>query len=134
MQNAAPLVGNTDREGADRWIRRGNAYGTISAIDAGGGDNVVVLDSLGWIGNVTRAGYAVQPFGAVTKNCSSVDFAADIRPPECFARSSDCFAYVEVGGDAYAQGDGEFRLPLVLAQASRIFHSSCEGKLRIALE
>ncbi len=104
VQDAAPLVGNTDREGADRWIRRGNSYGTISAIDAGGGDNVVVLDSLGWIGNVTRAGYAVQPFGAVTKNCSSVDFAADIRPPECFARSSDCFAYVEVGGDAYAQG------------------------------
>ena len=30
--------------------------------------------------------------------------------------------------------DGEFRLPLVLAQASPIFHSSCEGKLGIALE
>ena len=30
--------------------------------------------------------------------------------------------------------DGEFRLPLVLAQASAIFHSSCEGKLGIALE
>ncbi len=104
VQNAASLVGNADREGADRWIRRGNAYGTISAIDAGGGDNVVVLDGLGWIGNTTRAGYAVQPIGAVTKNCASVDFAADIRPPECFARSSDCFAYVEVGGDAYAQG------------------------------
>ena len=29
---------------------------------------------------------------------------------------------------------GEFRLPLVLAQASPIFHSSCEGKLGIALE
>ena len=28
----------------------------------------------------------------------------------------------------------EFRLPLVLAQASPIFHSSCEGKLGIALE
>ena len=104
VQNAASLVGNADREGADRWIRRGNAYGTISAIDAGGGDNVVVLDGLGWIGNTTRAGYAVQPIGAVTKNCASVDLAADIRPPECFARSSDCFAYVEVGGDAYAQG------------------------------
>ena len=32
------------------------------------------------------------------------------------------------------KGDGEFRLPLVLAQASPIFHSSCEGKLGIALE
>ena len=30
--------------------------------------------------------------------------------------------------------DGEFRLPLVLAQASPVFHSSCEGKLGIALE
>ena len=30
--------------------------------------------------------------------------------------------------------DGEFRMPLVLAQASPIFHSSCEGKLGIALE
>ena len=104
VRNTASLVGNTDREGADRWIRRGNAYGTISAIDAGGGDNVVVLDSLGWIGNVTRAGYAVQPIGSITKNCASVDFAADIRPPACFARDSSCFAYVEVGGDAYAQG------------------------------
>ena len=104
VQNAASLVGNTDREGADRWIRRGNAYGTISTIDAGGGDNVVVLDSLGWIGSVTRAGYAVQPFGSVTKNCASVDFAVDIRPPACFARDSSCYAYVEVGGDAYAQG------------------------------
>ena len=37
VQNAAPLVGNADREGADRWIRRGNAYGTISAVDAGAG-------------------------------------------------------------------------------------------------
>ena len=30
--------------------------------------------------------------------------------------------------------DGEFRMPLVLAQGSPIFHSSCEGKLGIALE
>ena len=29
---------------------------------------------------------------------------------------------------------GKVRLPLVLAQASPIFHSSCEGKLGIALE
>jgi hypothetical protein len=104
VQNAAPLVGNADREGVDRWIRRGNSYGTISAVDAGGGDNVVVLDGFGWIGNTTRAGYAVQPIGAVTKNCASVDLAADIRPPERFARDSGCFARVEVGGDAYAQG------------------------------
>ena len=30
--------------------------------------------------------------------------------------------------------DGEFRMPLVLAQGSAIIGSSCEGKLGIALE
>src|SRR5574341_2144585 len=34
----------------------------------------------------------------------------------------------------FASDDGEFRLLLVLAQASPIFHSSCEGKLAIALK
>ena len=41
------------------------------------------------------------------------------------------FSRVAAGFSSY---DGEFRLPLVLAQASPIFHSSCEGKLGIALE
>ena len=41
------------------------------------------------------------------------------------------FSQVTAGFSSY---DGEFRLPLVLAQASPIFHSSCEGKLGIALE
>ncbi len=104
VQNAASLAAHSDREGADRWIRRGNTYGTINAVDAGGGDNVVILDGFGRNGNETREGYAVQPFGAVTKGLDSVDFAADIRPPERFADSSGCYAYVEVGGDAYAQG------------------------------
>ena len=39
-----------------------------------------------------------------------------------------------VGSFCHSAYDGEFRLPLVLAQASPIFHSSCEGKLGIALE
>ena len=34
----------------------------------------------------------------------------------------------------FSSYDGEFRMPLVLAQGSPIFHSSCEGKLGIALE
>ena len=38
------------------------------------------------------------------------------------------------GTSGFSNYDGEFRLPLVLAQASPIFHSSCEGKLGIALE
>ena len=104
VKNAASLVGHSNREGADRWIRRGNAYGLFNVVDAGGGDSVLVLDDFGWIEQVTRAGYAVQPFGSASKNCASVDFAADIRPPECFARDKDCFARVEVGGDDYAQG------------------------------
>ena len=41
------------------------------------------------------------------------------------------FPRVSAGFSSY---DGEFRMPLVLAQGSPIFHSSCEGKLGIALE
>ena len=41
------------------------------------------------------------------------------------------FSRVTAGFSSY---DGEFRLPLVLAQASPIVHSSSEGKLGIALE
>ena len=35
---------------------------------------------------------------------------------------------------AFSSYVGEFRLPLLLAQGSPIFHSSCEGELGIALE
>ena len=41
------------------------------------------------------------------------------------------FSQVEVEFSNYYW---EFRLPLVLAPGSLIFHSSCEGKLRVALE
>ena len=41
------------------------------------------------------------------------------------------FSRVAAGFSSY---DGEFRMPLVLAQGSPIFHSSCEEKLGIALE
>ena len=41
------------------------------------------------------------------------------------------FSRVAAGYSSY---DGEFRMPLVLARGSPIFHSSCEGKLGIALE
>ena len=41
------------------------------------------------------------------------------------------FSRVAAGFSSY---DGEFRMPLVLAHGSPIFHSSCEGKLGIALE
>ena len=41
------------------------------------------------------------------------------------------FSRVAAGFSSY---HGEFRMPHVLAQGSPIFHSSCEGKLGIALE
>ena len=41
------------------------------------------------------------------------------------------FSRVTAGFSSYV---GEFRMPLVLAQGSPMFHSSCEGKLGIALE
>ena len=34
----------------------------------------------------------------------------------------------------FSSYDGDFWLPLVLAQGSPIFHSSCEGELGVALE
>ena len=42
-----------------------------------------------------------------------------------------CFSQVAVGFSSY---DRDFWLPLVLAQGSPIFHSSCEGELEVALE
>ena len=41
------------------------------------------------------------------------------------------FSRVAAGFSSY---DGECRMPLVLAQGSSIFHSSCKGELGIALE
>ena len=36
--------------------------------------------------------------------------------------------------EGFSNYDGEFRLPLVLAQGSPIIHSICEGELGVALE
>ena len=38
------------------------------------------------------------------------------------------------GAAGFSNYNGEYRLPLVLAQGSPIIHSSCEGELGIALE
>ena len=38
------------------------------------------------------------------------------------------------GAAGFSSYDGEFRLPLVMAQGSPIFHSSCQGERGIALE
>ena len=41
------------------------------------------------------------------------------------------FSPVAAGFSSY---DGEFKLPLVLAQGSPMFHSNCDGELGITLE
>ena len=41
------------------------------------------------------------------------------------------FSRVAAGFSSY---EGEFRMPLVLAQGNPMFHSSCDGKLGISLE
>ena len=112
VRDAAALATATDREGADLWIRRDIANGFMNIIDAGGGDGVVSMTGVGVTDNdpKNRTMFAVQPFGSASKNCASVDLAADIRPPACFSAEdsnytvSSGYAYVEVGGDNYYQG------------------------------
>ena len=109
VRDAAALAAATDREGADRWIRRGSAAGQIYVIDAGNGDCVAAMTGIGRT-TENRSMFAVQPFGSASKNCASVDFSADIRPPAFFSAegssttTSSGYAYVEVGGDNYYQG------------------------------
>ena len=109
VRDVAVLAGDTDREGADRWIRRGRNVGSMSVIDAGGGDGVVSMTDISRTSG-NRSMFAVQPFGSASKNCASVDFSADIRPPAFFSAegssttTSSGYAYVEVGGDNYYQG------------------------------
>ena len=109
VRDAAELAvsGRTDREGADNWIRRG-PYGSVNVVDAGDGDGVAVIDDAPWYYSGSEyTAYAVQSLGTAPKNCARADFAADIRPPDRFARkvsSVPNYAYVEVGGDDYYQG------------------------------
>ena len=51
------------------------------------------------------------------------EFQANCKEPRGFSR----------GVAGFSNYDGEFRMPLVLAQGSPIFHSSCEGKLPISV-
>ncbi len=108
VQDAAVLAADTDRDGADRWIRRHRVAGSMNVIDAGGGDGVVSMTGVGRASNENMTMFAFQPLGASSKNCASVDFAADIRPPSLFSAqdgsTSSGYAYVEVGGDNYYQG------------------------------
>ena len=98
VREAAPLKTGIGGEGADRWTARGTAHGSINVLaDAAQNQTAVLAGSSG------GAGFVVQSSGAVTKNCASANFAADIRPPSFWSRS-DGQAFAEVGGDAYYQG------------------------------
>lgn len=97
VRTAAALDSGVDRTGSDRWIERGAPYGSIAVLrDAS--DGTVVLSGMN-----DGPGFAVQPFGATTKNATSATFAADVRPPSCWSVSGG-YALVEVGGDEYFQG------------------------------
>ena len=95
---AAPLKTGIGLEGADRWTARGTAHGAISVMNDGTENNAAVL-----AGSSGGAGFAVQPFGFMSKGAASATFAADIRPPKYWSLPGGQ-AFVEVGGDAYYQG------------------------------
>ena len=57
--------------------------------------------------------------------------AGNVSPRLAMTGALRGFSRVAAGFSSY---DGEFRMPLVLAQGSPILHSSCEEELRIALE
>ena len=70
-------------------------------------------------------GFSVHLFIYLLRRCSGPGLhLAMTGEPRGFSR-------VAAGFSSY---DRAFRIPLVLAQGSPIFHSSCEGKLGIALE
>ena len=71
-----------------------------------------------------------EAFGERSRDWS-LGHAGDEGPQLSMTGEPRGFSRVTAGFSSY---DGEFRMPLVLAQASPIFHSSCEGKLGIALE
>ena len=98
VRAAAPLAAAMDREGADRWTRRGSPYGTI-AVESGDVRNPTAVLS----GMNAGGGYAVQPLGTISKGAASIRMAADIRPPKFWSRAAG-EAVVDFGGEDYIQG------------------------------
>ena len=81
----------------------------------------------GWIGNLGLADVNIAWINSKVQLYSTgnyIQYPVMTGEPRGFSR-------VAAGFSSY---DGEFRISLVLAQGSPIFHSSCEGKLGIALE
>ena len=105
---AASLTAVSGREGADKWVTRGQTHYAVKVREVADGDQVMVVDGLN---NVER--YVVQPFGGKAKSCSIVDVVADIRPADAWANANGCMQ-VEIGGDDYYQGNQGWRsLPRV---------------------
>ena len=105
---AASLTAGSGREGADKWVTRGQTHYAVKVREVADGDQVMVVDGLN---NVER--YVVQPFGGKAKSCSIVDVVADIRPADAWANANGCMQ-VEIGGDDYYQGNQGWRsLPRV---------------------
>ena len=98
LRPAATLAAAMDREGADRWTRRGAPYGTI-AVERGDARNPAAVLA----GMNAGEGYIVQPLGDSSKGSATATFCADIRPPRHWSRA-DGAALVEAGSDDYAQG------------------------------
>ena len=109
-------------EGAQRkWCRKTSVFLSREMFLPGMPGNIVGAHQ----GCQIPFGTPIPNVGLLLRRCSGKGLhLAMTGEPRGFSR-------VTAGFSSY---DGEFRLPLVLAQASPIFHSSCEGKLGIALE
>jgi len=94
--DGAALAKAVDRPGTDGWVLRGRNKGSIYA--GGTPDAAVVLD------DIDGFCCAVQQFGTTSKGCAAMKFAADLRPPATWTRQDGVFG-VEIGGDAYYQGN-----------------------------
>jgi hypothetical protein len=101
--DAAPISGDSGRAGADGWMTRGQTHSSMKVCGFSAGDQVAVIDGLH---NLER--FAVQGIGEKTTKNSTFDVVADIRPADAWA-SANSFAQIEVGGDDYFQGNGEWR-------------------------
>ena len=120
---AAALSAGVGTAGADGWVARGAANGTIVAVRNDGANNgnggasakVAALAGMNY-----GTGVVVRELDDVVNGFSTADFAADIRPPSRFSRQS-AFAGVEFGGSGYFAGASGWR------DAPRIFFGFAEN-------
>ena len=109
-------------------------------------DGLVVENQLvnaGDVGSVPRLGSFSEVGNGIPLHYSCLENPMDSNVGLLLRRCSGKGLHLAMAGEprgfsrvtaGFSSYDGEYRLPLVLAQASPIFHSSCERKLGIALE